>query len=149
MVHERSVRRGLVLLFFATASVPLAPDSARAQLATAGAAIGAATGGLTGALTGAALGSAVGGISSAGDVVDLATQQKSIKKGRELGAIAGGAIGLATGGVGGALSGAAIGTAVGGVGGRIIGSAEPSVDETAPESVEESVGEFKREGENA
>ncbi|MEJ2481558.1 MAG: hypothetical protein P8049_00135, partial [Gemmatimonadota bacterium] len=68
-------------------------------------------------------------------------KKKTIKKGRELGAIAGGAIGLATGGIGGALSGAALGTAVGGVGGRIIGSAEPSA--------EESAGEFKREGENA
>jgi hypothetical protein len=149
MARERLLRRALVLLFLATVSIALTPDRASAQLATAGAAIGMATGGLTGALSGAALGSAVGGISSAGDVVDLTNQRKSIKKGRELGAIAGGAIGLATGGVGGALSGAAIGTAVGGVGGRIIGSAEPAVDEPAPKSAEESVGEFKREGDNA
>ena len=44
-------------------------------------------------------------------------------------ATAGGAIGLATGGIGGALSGAAIGTAVGGVGGRVIGSADTKKQE--------------------
>ena len=109
MADKRMLRRGAVLLLLAMLSISLTPDRASAQLATAGAAIGLATGGLTGALSGAALGSAVGGISSAGDVVDLATKGKSIKKGRELGAIAGGAIGLATGGIGGALSGAAIG----------------------------------------
>ncbi|MEJ2481557.1 MAG: hypothetical protein P8049_00130, partial [Gemmatimonadota bacterium] len=70
MAHERLLRRGLVLLFIATAWIPLAPNRAPAQLATAGAAIGLATGGLTGALSGAALGSAIGGIDSAGDVVD-------------------------------------------------------------------------------